>query len=80
MLTGQMQMQMQITAHLVSCDSHSHLIAHSEQQQPSLSAVDGDLADQLIEALRIQLLAHGADACLPGLHGRMMTSALSAAS
>ena len=39
---------------LVRGDRHADLVAHAQQQQPALGAVDGDLADQLIE-LRVQL-------------------------
>merc|ERR1740133_937583 len=50
---------------LVGRDGHPDLIAH--QQQPPLSAVDRHLPDQLVEALGIELLAHGADARLARL-------------
>lgn len=46
----------------------SVLVADPDQQEPSLATVDGDLPDELIEALLKQLLAYGADsdfACLP---------------
>jgi hypothetical protein len=33
---------------LVGGDGHADFIAHTQQQQPTLSAVDGDLSDQLI--------------------------------
>ena len=52
---------------LVGLHSHLDLVADSHQQEASLGAVDGDLADELIEALRVQLLANGADASLAGL-------------
>lgn len=38
-----------------------------QEEQPPLGAVDGDLPDELIEALRIQLLPDGADARLARL-------------
>ena len=37
---------------------------YAQQQQTALGAVDCDLTDELVEALRVELLAHGAD---PGL-------------
>ena len=49
---------------LVRSNGHPDLVAHTQQQQAALGAVDRDLADQLIEALGVQLLAHGA---YPGL-------------
>ena len=52
---------------LVGLHGHLDLVADSHQQEASLGAVDGDLTDELIEALRVQLLANGADASLAGL-------------
>ena len=39
----------------------------SEHEEAALGAVDGALADELVEALRVELLAHGTDARLPRL-------------
>jgi len=41
---------------------HSHLVTHSDQQVAPLSAVDGDLADNLIKALAEKLFTNSADA------------------
>lgn len=68
---------MPLLAHLVSCDGHAHLVAHTQQQQTTLCTVDGDLTDQLVKALSIQLLTHRADACLPGLHTQVLCMSLS---
>ena len=48
-------------------DRHFDLVAHAHQQEPSLCAVYCCLSNQLIEALRVKLLADRADACLAGL-------------
>ena len=52
---------------LVGLDRHLDLVADAHQQETALGALDGDLADQLIEALRVEFLADGADAGLAGL-------------
>ena len=39
----------------------------SEHEEAALGAVDGALADELVEALRVELPAHLADARLPRL-------------
>mmetsp|Transcript_58236 Transcript_58236/g.167068 ORF Transcript_58236/g.167068 Transcript_58236/m.167068 type:complete len:227 (+) Transcript_58236:91-771(+) len=52
---------------LVRSDRHPNLISHPQQQQAPLGAVDRHLPDELVEALRVELLAHGANAGLPGL-------------
>ena len=52
---------------LVGLDGHLDLITHSHQQETTLSAVNGNLADELIEALREELFAERADACLASL-------------
>jgi hypothetical protein len=46
---------------------HPQLVPHPEEEQPSLDAVDGALPDDLVEALRVQLASHRADAGLSGL-------------
>jgi hypothetical protein len=53
--------------HLVRGGRHAHLVPDAQQQQAALCAADGHLADELIEALAVQLLAHGADARLARL-------------
>ena len=52
---------------LVCLDCHLYLVSDSDQQESSLCAVDGDLSDEFVEALRVQLLPHGADSCFPRL-------------
>ena len=47
---------------LVRVFNHPHFISHAHEQVASLSAVDRDLADDLIEALRVDLLPNRADA------------------
>mmetsp|Transcript_7033 Transcript_7033/g.15376 ORF Transcript_7033/g.15376 Transcript_7033/m.15376 type:complete len:270 (+) Transcript_7033:137-946(+) len=54
---------------LVGGDGHARLVPHTQQQQPPLRAVDGYLPDQLIEALRVELLSNGAYTRFPGLPG-----------
>ena len=65
---------------LIGLDGHPDLIPDSHywknekffiekvtKQKASLGTVDGDLPDQLIEALGVELLSLGADSGLPGL-------------
>jgi hypothetical protein len=52
---------------LISLYGHAYFIPDPDQQQPPLGAVDGDLPDELVEALGVQFLPKGADAGLPGL-------------
>ena len=47
--------------HLVRFDRHFHFVAHLQQQKSALGAVKSDLANELIEALTIELLSNGAD-------------------
>ena len=47
--------------YLVCVEGHPELVPHPEQQQPALRAVDGRLADQLVETLGVKLS--------PRLHG-----------
>ena len=54
---------------LVCLDSHSNFIAHSDQKESSLGAVNSDLTDKLIEALGIELLTNRTDTSLSGLTG-----------
>mmetsp|Transcript_23183 Transcript_23183/g.56398 ORF Transcript_23183/g.56398 Transcript_23183/m.56398 type:complete len:242 (-) Transcript_23183:30-755(-) len=49
---------------LIRCDGHSDLVAHAQQEQTSLRAVQGHLSDQLVKALAVELLAHRANARL----------------
>ena len=46
---------------------HPQLVPDPEQEQAPLRAVDGALADQLVEALGVQLAPDLADASLTGL-------------
>jgi hypothetical protein len=43
------------------------LVPHPHQQQPPLTTVDGDLADDLVKALIEELLANGTEPHFPGL-------------
>ena len=52
---------------LIGADSHLDLVANSEQQQAALGLGQRNLADDLIEALREELLTHRADSRLAGL-------------
>ena len=52
---------------LVSLDSHLDLVPHSDEQETSLSALDGYLTDQLVKALGVQFLSDGANTSLSGL-------------
>jgi hypothetical protein len=53
--------------HLVGCCGHAHLIPDPKQEQPTLSTADGDLPNELIQALTVQLLSHWTYASLTGL-------------
>ena len=53
-------------------DGHLDLISDTDEEEASLSAVDSDLADELIEALSEQLFTEGANSsfsCLASLQG-----------
>jgi len=52
---------------LVSGDGHLDLIADSQEEEAALGLIQGHLSDDLVKALREELLAHGADATLAGL-------------
>eukprot|EP00438_Fugacium_kawagutii_P031490 Skav225537 [mRNA] locus=scaffold339:5345:5914:+ [translate_table: standard] len=52
---------------LICANGHPDFISNPQQQQASLSTNDGDLTDELIKALRIELLTDGANASLTSL-------------
>mmetsp|Transcript_134805 Transcript_134805/g.319539 ORF Transcript_134805/g.319539 Transcript_134805/m.319539 type:complete len:201 (-) Transcript_134805:21-623(-) len=52
---------------LVSTNRHPNLVADAKKQQPSFSTDDGYLPDQLVEALRVQLLSNRANSRLARL-------------
>mmetsp|Transcript_32039 Transcript_32039/g.38810 ORF Transcript_32039/g.38810 Transcript_32039/m.38810 type:complete len:213 (+) Transcript_32039:532-1170(+) len=52
---------------LVSSDRHTHFVTNTQQQKTPLSAVDSHLTDELVKALSIKLLTHGADTGLTRL-------------
>ena len=57
---------------LVSLDGHLDLVTDTHKEETTLSTVDGDLSDQLIEALSEKLLTEWANAslsCLSLLNG-----------
>jgi len=49
---------------LISLDSHLDFVTNTDQKETSFGAVDGDLTDQLIEALRVEFFANRANAGL----------------
>ncbi len=52
---------------LVGRYRHADLVPHPEKEKPSLRTIDGYLPDQLVEALRVELLSDGADASFTSL-------------
>ena len=52
---------------LISLDGHLDFVTDTHEEEASLSAVDGDLTDQFIEALGEELLTVWADSGLSGL-------------
>lgn len=51
----------------VCADGHVELVPHSHKQDSSLGRIDGDLSDDLVEALLVQLLADGTNARVSAL-------------
>ena len=47
---------------------HTNFVSHAHEQIATLRTIDSYLADELIEALDVELFAHGADAAVPGAH------------
>lgn len=46
---------------------HFYFVSHTHQQKAPLGAVNCNLPNYLVEALRVQLLSDGADSCFPCL-------------
>jgi hypothetical protein len=52
---------------LVSLNSHLNFISYSDKKESSFGAIDGDLSDQLIEALGVEFFSDWADTSVSGL-------------
>ena len=52
---------------LVGLNRHLYLVTDTYQQETTFGALNGDLADQLVEALSVEFLTDGAYAGLAGL-------------
>ena len=46
---------------------HSEFISYTDKEISSLTAVDGNLSDQLIKALGVQFFSYGTNATIAGL-------------
>ena len=63
--------------HLVGSDCHAHLIADAQEEETTLCAINGDLADELVKALSIKLLTYRADAGFACLEDKHIASSIS---
>lgn len=52
---------------LVGLNCHFNFISHPHEEEASLSAVDGYLADALVEGLTVKFFSDGANTSLSGL-------------
>ena len=52
---------------LVGSDGHHNLVSDTQEKEAALRQVESHLTDDLIEALREELLTHWADSTLSGL-------------
>lgn len=54
-----------LVEHLVGVDGHVELVPDPHEEDSPFGAVDGDLADDLVVALLVELFADGADPRIP---------------
>lgn len=54
-----------LVEHLVGVDGHVELVPDPHEENSPFGAVDGDLADDLVVALLVELFADGADPRIP---------------